>query len=262
MAQQYQGVDMKLNTVGYVLFLVLSLFLGETAQADELSLSLSLPSTSGRGSTDFSVTWSKVGSGQSKQLSGPCVASATLIYTTASHPGGNKHGLLNEKTWGQGGRCYVDRDKHFYFVVAALINSQYGDTFAFGPGAKWRLFELSPAFGNVSIDVGVEAPWVNYQYGPVLGKYMRGQGRAINSPLPMLWAGVNVKLGNAEVGMMELWLPKGAARLRATVIGESFAPLQTQDQRALIHTGAQGRRDATVVPTIFLRYSFTSLWGF
>ncbi len=250
------------RSIIYALLIALLSSWGGTAVADGLSVSFSLPSRGGEHSTDINVTWTKVKFGQEKLLSGPCVDSATLIFTTASHPGGNKRGLLNEHNGGRGGRCYLDRDKHFYVVVAALINSQYGDTFAFGPGVKWRLFELSPTFGNVSLDIGAEVPFVHYSYGPVLGKYMRAKGRAINSPLPMLWVGVNIKLGNVEIGMMQLQLPQGAAQLRATVIEGSFAPLQYQDQqRELIHTMAQGPRDRASVPTIFLRYSFKSLFG-
>lgn len=237
------------------LFALLSSW-GGTAVADGLSLGLSIPSRGGEHSTDINVAWTKVKFGQEKQLSGPCVDSANLIFTTASHPGGNKRGLLNEHNGGQGGRCYLDRDKHFYFVVAALINSQYGDTFAFGPGAKWRVFELSPTFGNLSLDIGAEIPFVHYSYGPVLGQYMRAKGRAINSPLPMLWVGVNIKLGNVEIGMMQLQLPRGAAQLRAAVTEGSPAPLRAQDQRDLIHTRAQGTRDAALGPTVFLRWEF------
>lgn len=253
-----------MNTLRLVcaLFIAFLTFVGgHAAQANELSLSLSIPSHGGERATDINVTWKKAGPGQMKQFSGPCVDSATLIFTTASHNGGNKRGLLNESTGGYGGRCYLDRDKHFYIVFAQLLNSQYGDTFAIGPGAKWRVFELSPAFYNVSLDVGADAPLVNYQYGPAYGEFRRPQGKAINRPLPMLWAGVNVKFGKVEAGMMQLWLPKGAAQLRATVIEGSFAPVLPMDHPAAYFHDSQSSRSQNSGPAIFLRYSFTSLFG-
>ena len=212
-----------MNFGAFISLIPFLLFFG-TAQADSLSLGLNIPSRSGRSSTDVNVRWSQTGKNESdKRATGLCATTATLIYTSAFHPTGNRRGILNENSDGYGARCYLGRDESFYLVVAMLRNSQYGDTFAFGPGAKWRLFELSPAFGNTSIDVGVEAPWVNYQYGPVLGKYMRGQGRAINSPLPMLYVG--------------------------------FDPLPL-DNQVLFSREPRIAREPRVGPTFFLQYRF------
>lgn len=250
-----------LRLVCALLVAFLTLVGGHAAQANELSLSLSIPSKTGQNATELNLTWHDQEASRGQNVTSLCTGAATLIYTTASHPGGNKRGLLNEHNGGRGGRCYLDRDKHFYFVVAALINSQYGDTLAFGPGVKWRLFEGAPQFGSPSLDVGAEIPYVHYAYGPVYGKYRRPQGKAINSPLPMLWAGVNVKFGNVEAGMMQLWLPKGAAQLRATVIEGSFAPVLPMDHPAAYFHDSQSSRSQSSGPAIFLRYSFTSLFG-
>lgn len=246
---------MNLRKLVYAFIAVLSL-LGGGARADELSLGLNIPSGSGQSSTDVNVRWSQTRKNESnKRHSGLCVTTATLIYTTASHPTGNRRGILNENTDGYGGRCYTDKNESFYLVVAMLRNSQYGDTFAFGPGVKWRLFETTPKFGSISLDIGAEIPYVHYEYGRLYGIYLRAQGRAINSPLPMLFVGANWKLGNVEVGMMQMWLPGNAAHLRATVVQGSFDQLPV-DNQAFFSREPRIAREPRVGPTVFLQYRF------
>ena len=246
------GANMKLSITAFVFWL--SLLLGGVAEAQGLSLGLSIPIASGHSSTDVNVRWSQKNE-SNKRHSGLCVTTATLIYTTASHPTGNRRGILNENTDGYGGRCYTDKNESFYLVVAMLRNSQYGDTFAFGPGVKWRLFETSPKFGSVSLDIGAEIPFVHYEYGRLYGIYLRAQGRAINSPLPMLFVGANWKLGNVEVGMMQMWLPGNAAHLRATVVQGSFDRLPV-DNQAFFSREPRIAREPRVGPTVFLQYRF------
>jgi len=181
----------------------------------------------------------------SQQYANPCAAVARLIYTTASHPGGNRNGRLNEKNGGYGGRCYTDQDRHFYAVFAQLQNSQYGDTFAFGPGVKTRLFE----FWGLSLDVGAEVP------------YGRRPG-AIQGPLPYPWVGANWKpFKGVEIGMMEMWLPKGSAQLRATVIEGSYSPLQAVPEpeplwRSAVGDPFQLREGSAPRFTLFMRFEF------
>lgn len=185
-----------------------------------------------------------------QQYANPCAATARLIYTTASHPGGNRNGRLNEKNGGYGGRCYSDRDRNFYVVFAQLQNSQYGDTFAFGPGIKWRPFE----FQGVSLDVGAEVPYVYYAYGRRPG--------AIQGPLPYPWVGVNWRpVKGVEIGMMEMWLPKGSAQLRATVIEGSYSPLQAIPEpeplwRSAVGDPFQLREGSAPRFTLFMRFEF------
>lgn len=184
------------------------------------------------------------------QYANPCTATARLIYTTASHPGGHRNGRLNEKNGGYGGRCYTDQDKNFYLVFAQLENSQYGDTFAFGPGIKWRFLE----FKGVSIDVGAEVPYVYYAYGRRPG--------AIQGPLPYPWVGVNWKLmKGVEIGMMQMWLPKGSAQLRATVIEGSYSPLRAVPEpeplwRSAVGDPFQLRNGDVPRITIIMRFEF------
>lgn len=190
---------------------------------------------------------------QVKRLS-PCAETATLIYTTSSHPGGNRHGALNESTGGRGGRCYFDREKHLYVVVAGLLNSQYGDTFAFGPGIKARLFELPSEMLGLSLEVGGEIPFVHYAWGR--------RAKAVNMPLPMVFAGINIQVGKVEIGMMQSWLPKNSARLRATLIQGTFDPIPMTsrwNEPSLFKTGEE---TAPIGPSLFIRYSFTSFLGF
>lgn len=244
-----------------LLITCLSLLCGPMARANDVSLSLSVPSSSGRTTTDLNLTWSDASATQRATLnSGPCEATATLIYTTASHPGGNRRGALNERNGGRGGRCYLDRNRNFYIVVAGLLNSQYGDTFAIGPGVKWRLFEMTPTFGSLSLDVGAEIPYVYYEYGPYFGKVMRSKGRVISTPLPMLTAGINWKVGSVEMGMVQNWLPKNAAHLRSAVIEGSFDPIPSTGQ--LPPSFNQTRAGTSQFgPSLFIRYRFTSLLG-
>ena len=253
---------MTLRIVASASFLALSPLLGGVAQAEGLSLGLSVPSASGQSSTDLNVSWSDARPvDHDRALGNPfCAKFATIIYTTASHPNGNRFGILNEQTGGVGVRCYIDEAGHFYVIVATLKNSQFGDTFAFGPGVKHRLLELSSAVGTVSLDVGAEVPYVHYAYGPYLGQYLRARGRAINSPLPMYWIGVNWKIGGAEVGMMQSYLPKDAAHLRATVIGGSPNQLPPIGQTPLLNGSGLGR-DNHNGPSVFLRYQFKDFLG-
>lgn len=250
-----------MDRVLYVLLIACLGLLCGPLQAHDVSLSLSVPSASGRATTDLNLAWSDNTTTKWTAFHpGPCEATATLIYTTASHPGGNRRGALNERNGGRGGRCYLDRDRHFYIVVAGLLNSQYGDTFAIGPGAKWRLFEMTPAFGSLSLDVGAEIPYVYYEYGPYFGKVLRSRGRVISTPLPMLTAGINWKIGTVEMGMMQNWLPKNAAHLRAAVIEGSFDPLPPIGQPPS-HFNQTNADTAPSGPSLFIRYRFTSLWG-
>jgi hypothetical protein len=233
----------------------LSLLGAHSTFANELSLSLSIPGAS-RQATNLNLTWSDTKYGRNQDSSGLCVATATLIYTTASHPGGNKHGILNERVGGRGGRCYIN--DYVFIDVAALMNSQYGNTFAFGPGVQFRLFQLSRAFGGISLDLGAEIPYVHYEYGAYLGQYLRARGRVVNAPLPMLFASLNWQIGKVEMGMMQLKLPAGVANLRAAVIKGSFNELppssswnQNPGQSSTSPNG----------PSFFINYTFTDLFG-
>lgn len=224
-----------------------ALLLARETRADGMTLSLSVPH--GETQTTAVVTMedpvaARIGRNYASPWN-PCVGGIdTVIYTHASHPGGNIHGWLNENNGGRANRCYLNPKKHWYSlyaIVGGLRNSQFQDTVAFGPGIKFRLAEVWKA----SLDVGAEIPLVSYE---------RCCGRApVRGILPSLYIGLNYQLNKqTRIGFMQMWLPLGVT-LRGAVINTPFNNGSVEERI----TGA-GWRPAPALPppNIVLTYQF------
>lgn len=194
-----------MNVLGLALIALVMLCV-DTVQAGELILTLNIPHKDTR--TAIILTRSQAAENRPVSSSAsPCAGGiATVLYTHASHPGGSRNGWPNEDNWGRGNRCYLDREQSWYVLIGGLENSQYGDTFVFGPGTKYRLLETL----GVSVDVGVEIPFVSYEL--YSGKVVRGL-------LPLAYASISYRINKAtKIGLMQMWLPKGGVTLRGNVI--------------------------------------------
>lgn len=231
------------------LLVLIALFASGASHGENLRLNLSIP----HGNSITAITFH---SGAEERAlvhayANPCTATDTIIYTTASHPGGHRN-IFNESTGGTGGRCYMNRAETFYVMWGGLLNSQYGNTFGMGPGMKFRVLDL----WRVAIDAGIDVPLTYYERRP--------QARArkpLIGPLPMGHLGMSFKIGQAEVGMVQMWLPKNAARLRATVVRGSFSPLPSPESW-FWHMPTNGvdtsleTRDTKPGTTLFLNWTF------
>lgn len=208
-------MNLRLLVVAGILLGVL--LITKDARAERLTLSLSVP----HGKTQTAVVVNMADPANARSVAhsyaspwNPCVGGIdTVVYTHASHPGGNVHGWLNENNGGRANRCYLSPAGHWYnlyAIIGGLRNSQFGDTFAFGPGIK---FQLAKAWG-ASIDIGAEIPFVSYE---------RCCGKApVRGVLPDVWVGLNWQINKqTRLGVMQMWLPFGVT-LRSAVINSPF----------------------------------------
>lgn len=229
-----------------VLFLT-TLLLWIGAASAQGSLNLTLP----RGEHSLAVITIELPSERAFDLYNHCRGGvATTIFTHANHPGPN-NGRFEENNDGWDGRCYLNKNKNFYWALKTLINSQGGDTLGFGGGLKVRPLEVA-GYGfihQVALDIGIEGSIIYYAK-----RFNRG---AVIAPLIAPYIGLSATVGGIEIGMIQYWLPENIV-IRgntfddlASVVGahglypsQPGWPLTAQDQT---------RRNR---PMVFLRYTF------
>ncbi|MBP9727872.1 MAG: hypothetical protein KBD27_00680 [Candidatus Moranbacteria bacterium] len=220
--------------------LVLIIMFCAEAQADQLSLTISIPYTGGALNAVLQSGLPERDNENDQTLS-PCAGGiATVIYTHASHPGGRHHGWPNEDTGGRGNRCYLDKEQEWYVLVGGLENSQYRETFVLGPGFRQEILNVQ----GFSLSLGGELPFVNYElYG----------GGAVRGFLPVIYAEVGYRLNKSiKVGLMHMWLPKGGVTLRGTVLDTA---LHSQAQMMPL-SSLPSRGGSQPALTLVLNYQF------
>ncbi len=94
------------------------------------------------------------------QRTDSCHHVTLLIYSHSAHPGSNRSGVLNEKNRGIGFRCQLAEKSPYYYTINGLHNSQFGDTFAAGFGARWPIVRYS----RFTLSLGGEASWIYYEH--------------------------------------------------------------------------------------------------
>jgi hypothetical protein len=88
-----------------------------------------------------------------------CKAIAINIFGNASHPGGNRNHLLNERNDGYGFTCYQNKEKTDYYFFNTLTNSQYGLSVALGAARGFTIFDLK----GLRLDAGIAGTLLSYE---------------------------------------------------------------------------------------------------
>ena len=124
-----------------------------------------------------------------------CKSFSTRLYYRSQHAEGDRGGRLQQRNGGIGSSCYLNEGKNFYWMLAALENSQFGNTFGAGPGIR----ASTPQLWGFSLEARVEIPIVWYE-SPRRHTYVWG-------PLPIRSRGVTWKiprLGYDRLGYLSL----------------------------------------------------------
>lgn len=161
-----------------------------------------------------------------------CSQVSAIYFTSSSHPGGDRHGALNESNRGFAGRCQFEKDGHITAVMGGLYNSQFGNSFLFGPGVKYRLVNMPEwtsgmdrdvrsfldliQVSRLSLDVGLDLPWIYYEH-PRRHAYYYGF-------LPVPYYRLNYKLPGkwGELGFNTNYLANTNIRLRSIEWNRQF----------------------------------------
>ncbi|MEN9881507.1 MAG: hypothetical protein RLZZ308_690 [Candidatus Parcubacteria bacterium] len=88
-----------------------------------------------------------------------CKEVALNFFGNASHPGGNRGGALNERNDGYGFTCYKDKNRDSFLFLNALVNSQYGNSLAFGFAEGVKIIEWQ----KIRFDAGISITFLSYE---------------------------------------------------------------------------------------------------
>jgi hypothetical protein len=172
-----------------------------------LNLDLNLPQ--GKTQTSFALNYrpaSRQAVERIAAIPNPCLGGIeTVKYTHAQHPEKPSRRYLNEDIDGLAQNCYpwnTDSPLKFFVTVGAMTNSQFGETFFFGPGLRFEL----PSIGNFTPYVVAKAPWVIYA--------MRSGQGAVQGLLPTASLGFSYAFTPSwRIEAFKEWLPKGGVQI-------------------------------------------------
>lgn len=128
-----------------------------------------------------------------------CKSITISFFGNATHPGGGRNGLLNERNDGYGFKCNLDQSRNLSLFVYGILNSKYGNTLAGGISQGITLVDLY----GVRLSVGIALTTLSYEV------HHRHQVLYLVAPFP--YSSIEFKLPNemGYVGFARFSLSKG-----------------------------------------------------